>query len=130
LFLADQSPLDVYKRQSFLLSRQDSTLTITLQFPLAITRAKLNIYRTVSLLMQVDDNNQHAQFIQSLPKYIAYSEHEPWFLEFDQLPQLEQDIYDIAHNPTALHHKSRPTCTLALIESQSGAYPYSLQIRD
>jgi hypothetical protein len=45
LFLADFSPLDVYKRQSFLLSRQDSTLNITLQFPLAITRAKLTIYR-------------------------------------------------------------------------------------
>jgi hypothetical protein len=117
LFLADQSPLDVYKRQSFLLSRRDSTLTITLQFPLALTRSKLNIYRVFSLLMQVDDNNQHAQFIQSIPNYIAYSEHEPWFLEFDQLPQLKQDIYDIAHNPTALHHKSRPTCALALIES-------------
>jgi hypothetical protein len=45
LHIADFSPLDVYKRQSFLLSRQDSTLTITLQFPLAITRSKLTIYR-------------------------------------------------------------------------------------
>jgi hypothetical protein len=70
LFLADFSPLDVYKRQSFLLSRQDSTLTITLQFPLAITRSKLTIYRTFSLLMQVDGNNQHAQFIQSIPKFL------------------------------------------------------------
>jgi hypothetical protein len=117
LFLADFSPLDVYKRQSFLLSRQDSTLTITLQFPLAITRSKLTIYRTFSLLMQVDGNNQHAQFIQSIPKFLAYSEYEPWFLEFDHLPHLEQDIYDIASNPTALHHKSMPTCALALIES-------------
>jgi hypothetical protein len=53
----------------------------------------------------------------NLPKFIAYSADEPWFLEFDHLPQLEQEIYDIASNPTALHHKSRPTCALALIES-------------
>jgi hypothetical protein len=117
LFLADFSPLDVYKRQSFLLSRQDSTLTITLQFPLAITRSKLTIYRIFSLLMKVDDNNQHASFIQNIPKFIAYNADEPWFLEFDYLPQLEQEIYDIASNPTALHHKSTPTCALALIES-------------
>jgi hypothetical protein len=116
LYLADSSPLDVYKRQSFLLSRQDSTLTITLQFPLAITRSKLTIYRIFSLLMQVDDNNQHASFIQNLPKFIAYSADESWFLEFDYLPHLEQEIYDIASNPTALHHKSTPTCALALIE--------------
>jgi hypothetical protein len=90
LYLADSSPLDVYKRQSFLLSRQDSTLTITLQFPLAITRSKLTIYRIFSLLMQVDDNNQYASFIQNLPKFIAYSADESWFLEFDYLPQLEQ----------------------------------------
>jgi hypothetical protein len=37
-------------------------------------------------------------------------------LEFDYLPHLEQEIYDIASNPTALHHKSTPTCALALIE--------------
>jgi hypothetical protein len=37
-------------------------------------------------------------------------------LEFDYLPHLEQEIYDIAQNPTALHHKSTPTCALALIE--------------
>jgi hypothetical protein len=116
LFLADLSPLDVYQRQSFLLSRQDSTLTITLQFPLAITRSKLTIYRTFSLLMQVDGNNQHAQFIQNIPKFLAYSEDDSWFLELDHLPHLEQDIYDISTNPTALHHKSAPTCALALIE--------------
>jgi hypothetical protein len=117
LHLADFSPLDVYKRQSFLLSRQDSTLTITLQFPLAITRSKLTIYRIYSLLMKVDDNNQHASYIQNLPSFIAYSADESWFLKFDYLPQLEQEIYDIASNPTALHHKSTPTCALALIES-------------
>jgi hypothetical protein len=117
LYLADSSPLDVYKRQSFLLSRQDSTLTITLQFPLAITRSKLTIYRIFSLLMKVDDNNQHASYIQNLPKFIAYHSDEPWFLEFDYLPHLQQDIYDIASNPAALHHKSAPTCALALIES-------------
>jgi hypothetical protein len=99
-----------------MLSRQDSTLTITLQFPLAITRSKLTIYRIFSLLMKVDDNNQHASFIQNLPKFIAYHADEPWFLEFDYLPHLEQEIYDIAQNPTALHHKSTPTCALALIE--------------
>jgi hypothetical protein len=117
LFLVDASPLDVYKRQSFLPSRQDSTITITLQFPLAITRSKLTVYRTFSLLMQVDNNNQHAQFIQNLPSFIAYSADEAWFLEFDYFPHLEQDVYDIATNPTALHHKSTPTCALALIES-------------
>jgi hypothetical protein len=117
LFLADQSPLDVYMRQSFLLSRQDSMLTTTLQFPLAITRSKLTIYRVFSLLMQVDNNNQHAQFIQNLPSFIAYSADEAWFLEFDYLAHLEQDIYDIASNPTALHYKSTPTCALALTES-------------
>jgi hypothetical protein len=67
--------------------------------------------------MQVDNNNQHAQFIQNLPSFIAYSADEAWFLEFDYFPHLEQDVYDIATNPTALHHKSTPTCALALIES-------------
>jgi hypothetical protein len=67
--------------------------------------------------MKVDDKNEHASFIQNLPKFIAYHADEPWFLEFDYLPQLEQEIYDIASNPTALHHKSTPTCALALIES-------------
>jgi hypothetical protein len=113
LYLADTSPLNVDKRQSFLLSRQDSTLTITLQFPLAITRSKLTIYRIFSLLMKVDDNAQHASFIQNLPEYIAYNPDEPWFLEFDYL---EQEIYDIAQNPAALHHKFTPSCALALIE--------------
>jgi hypothetical protein len=81
--------------------------------------------------MKVDDNNQHAQFIQNIPKFIAYSEHEPWFLEFDHLPQLEQEIYDIASNPTALHHKSTPTCALALIESEIGSIIHELcQFRD
>jgi hypothetical protein len=117
LYLSDSSPLDVYKRQSFLLSRQDSTLTITLQFPLAITRSKLTVYRVFSLLMKVDDNNQHASYIHNLPKFIAYHSDEPWFLEFDDLPYLPQNIYDIATNPTALHHRSAPTCALALIES-------------
>jgi hypothetical protein len=117
LYLSDSSPLDVYKRQSFLLSRQVSTLTITLQFPLTITRSKLTVYRVFSLLMKVDDNNQHASYIQNLPKFIAYHSDEPWFLEFDDLPHLPQNIYDIATNPTALHHRAEPTCALALIES-------------
>jgi hypothetical protein len=117
LFLADASPIDVYKRQSFLLSRQDSTITITLQFPLAITRSKLTVYRTFSLLMKVDEDHHHASFISNLPVFVAYSKEEPWFLEFDHFPRLEQNIYDIASNPTALHHKSTPTCALALIES-------------
>jgi hypothetical protein len=67
--------------------------------------------------MKVDDDHQHASYIKNLPTFLAYSEDEPWFLEFDHLPHLEQEIYDIAQNPTALHHKSTPTCALALIES-------------
>jgi hypothetical protein len=102
LLLADSSPPDVYKRQSFLLSRQDSTITITLQFPLAITRSKLTVYRIFSLLMQIDNNNQHAQFIQNLPSFIACSADEAWFLEFEYFPHLEQDVYDIATNPLLL----------------------------
>jgi hypothetical protein len=77
----------------------------------------LNLYQITPLKLPVDAQNQHASFITNLPSCAAYHPTQDWFLEFNSLPQISKaSLYLLQHNPTALKHRTSPTCFLAVMQ--------------
>jgi hypothetical protein len=117
LHLAHQNIADLYENPQFALSRRHNKIFVTMHFPLSPTKSPLNLYRIIALKMPVDSQDQHASFITNLQSYTAYHETEDWFLEFNHLPQTSKSgLYLLQHNPTALKHRSHPTCFLAVMQ--------------
>jgi hypothetical protein len=117
LHLAHQAISDLYDSPQFVPSRCHNKIFITMYFPLSITSLPLNLYQVMALKMPTDSQNQHASFITNLPPYVAYNPTQDWFLEFHSVPQISKaSLYLLQHNPTALKHRTNPTCFLAVMQ--------------
>ena len=106
----------IYRLNQFAIVRNHSRVFITLNFPLMLTDTDLTLYRLLALNMPVDAQNLHSSQVEGLPKYLAYSPKSNWYLEFEDLPQLDNNLYHLHLNPTALRYKTSPTCAIAFLE--------------
>jgi hypothetical protein len=117
LHLAHQDIADLYENPQFVLSRRHNKIFITMHFPLSLTSLPMNLYQITALKLPTDSQNQHASFITNLPPYVAYNPTQDWFLEFNTMPQISKaSLYLLQHNPTALKHRTSPTCFLAVMQ--------------
>jgi hypothetical protein len=117
LYLPEQPIADLYENAQFVLAKRHNKIYITMSFPLSLTRVPLTLYQVTVLQMPIDSDNKHASYIKEFPKFVAYSQTQEWFLEFDGMPHIAKDgLYLIQHNPTALKHRENPTCFSAIME--------------
>jgi replication initiation and membrane attachment protein DnaB len=91
-------------------------------FPLSLTSSSLTLFKITALQTSTDHRNLHVCTIQGLPRYVANSATEDWYLEFDSMAKLENGIYLIERNPMALKHKLKPSCLLAFLEVKEKAF--------
>jgi hypothetical protein len=120
LTLARKYPSQIYTMNQFTFScssdEKDTSIYITLEFPMSIIPFDLTLYKITALSMPIEPDRVHSSIILELPRYIAWSPLSDWYLEFDARPRIENGLYYLHYNPTALRHKKRPTCIMALLE--------------
>jgi len=107
-----------YKSSDFHVFRYRQHLIISLHVPLTLKSLThtLNLVRFQSIPIINPHENAHYTTLVYNFKWLAYSQNQPYFLTFKDLPNLHNDLFlDLRHSDSKLRQMNKISCSTAII---------------
>jgi len=107
-----------YKSSDFHVFRYRQHLIISLHVPLTLKflTHTLNLVRFQSIPIINPHENAHYTTLVYNYKWLAYSQNQPYFLTFKDLPRLRNDLFlDLRHSDSKLRQMNKISCSTAII---------------
>ena len=120
-----------YKSSDFHVFRYRQHLIISLHVPLTLKSLThtLNLVRFQSIPIINPHENAHYTTLVYNFKWLAYSQNQPYFLTFKDLPNLHNDLFlDLRHSDSKLRQMNKISCSTAIIRGSLIDIKKTLQI--
>jgi hypothetical protein len=115
LRLIRTSPNQVYSSKDFFAWRVNTTVYISIKFPLSPLPTALILYRTAKIPLIVHNQN-HSTILTQIPNYFAWGRDSDYYMQWDQKPELTASrIYYVDSTTEPLRHRDTDTCLTAIM---------------
>ena len=113
-----------YTMHNFLLSRHGNNILLHLPIPLGILPTHLYLFQVHTVPLSTPGSLPHATILTGVPKYLAYHPSSPYFLEFDELPQVSPSkLLFLDHTSAVLQSVNQPSCLMKILKDNVSSIP-------
>ena len=122
-YLIYENPNYYYAKGEFFFTRHQSTIFLTLKFPISAQQQPMKLFKIISLPVPAASNmsSKHATQLMSLPDYFAISDHKDYYaqLKATDLENCKKGKLIVCPNNWALSPISKATCVLSLYNNDN-----------
>jgi hypothetical protein len=118
LRLIRTSPNQIYNSKDFFAWRVNTTIYISIKFPLSSLPTPLVLYKTAKIPLIVHNQN-HSTILTQIPNYFAWGRDSDYYMQWDHKPELTASrIYYVDSTTEPLRHRETDTCLTAIMNNK------------
>jgi hypothetical protein len=118
LRLIRTSPNRIYNNKDLFTWRVNTTISISIKFPLSSLPTALVLYKTAKISLIVHNQN-HSTILTPIPNYFAWGRDSDYYMQWDHKPELTASrIYYVDSTTEPLRHRETDTCFTAILNKK------------